>query len=82
MQRREALQRRAEKERNELSQLHLITSPEELTLALAEIDKTNISAPKKKAKKLDLLKTQVRISYIKELMSHLPSVEGNAHSMK
>lgn len=29
--RREALQRRAEKERNELSQLHLITSPEELT---------------------------------------------------
>ena len=54
MQRREALQRRAEKERNELSQLHLITSPEELTLALAEIDKTNISTAKK-------LETQVKI---------------------
>ena len=52
--RREALQRRAEKERNELSQLHLITSLEEL----AEINKAN-SASKKKAKKLDILKTQV-----------------------
>ena len=33
--RRDALQLRAEKERNELLQLHLITSPEELTQALA-----------------------------------------------
>ena len=59
--RREALQQRVKKERNELSQLHLITSPEELAQALAEIDKTDISVSKKKAKKLDLLKTQVRI---------------------
>ena len=59
--RRDAVQLRAEKERNQLSQLHLITSPEELTQALAEVDKSNVSASKKKAKKLDILKTQVRI---------------------
>lgn len=59
--RREAFQQRAKRERDKLSQLHLITSPEELAQALAEIDKTNISASKKKAKKLDLLKIQVRI---------------------
>ena len=56
VQRKEKHFNRAEKERNELSLLHLITSPEELTLALAEIDKTNISAPKKRAKKLDLVR--------------------------
>ena len=59
--RRDALQLRAEKERNKLSQLHLIASPEELTQALAKVDKNNVSASKKKAKKLDILKTPVRI---------------------
>lgn len=59
--RRDAILQRAKKERSELSQLHLITSPEELSLALAEIDKTKLSEAKKKAKKLNLLKTQVRI---------------------
>lgn len=60
-QRTEALQQRAKKERNELSQLHLITLPEELVKVLAEIDKTSISASKKKSQKIDLLETQVRI---------------------
>ena len=57
--RREAFQRRAEKERNELSKLHLIISAAELAEVLADIDE-DIS-PSKKAKKLALLKTQVRI---------------------
>ena len=52
--RRDAHQRRAERERDELSQLHLITSPEELTLPLAEIDKTDVSTPKKRPRNLKL----------------------------
>ena len=82
--RRDALQLRAEKERNELSQLHLITSPDELTQALADVDKSNISASKKKAKKLDILKTQVKIrkKVLKRYTSHLLGLGGSVHSRK
>ena len=54
--RREALQQIAKKERDELAKLHLITSPEELAQAVAEIDKTSNSTSKKKSMKLNLLK--------------------------
>ena len=58
---RDALQSRIEKETNELSKLHLITTADELTQALVDIDQEKLSAPKKTAKKIALLRTQVKI---------------------
>lgn len=53
-----ALERRAQMERDKLSQEYLITSSEELYQTISDIDKETISISKKKAK---LLKTQVNI---------------------
>ena len=58
---RDALQSRIEKETNELSKLHLITTADELTQALVDIDQEKLSAAKKTAKKMALLRTQVKI---------------------
>ena len=44
---RDALNQRAMAEREKLSMLHLISSPEELSVALSEIDDETISAKKK-----------------------------------
>lgn len=59
--RRQALQQKAQKMKDKLSQLHLITSSDELYCAIHEIDEENISNSKKKTKKLALLRTQVNI---------------------
>lgn len=59
--RREALKRKAQQERDRLSQLHLVTASEELHQALLRIDTENLSVAKKKAQKLLLLKTQIKI---------------------
>ena len=47
--------------RKKLSQLHLITSSDELKDELLAIDKETISTTMKKSKKIELLKTQIRI---------------------
>ena len=59
--RREAMKRKAQKERDELSEHHLITSSLELKQAMLDIDAEGIAASKKKSKKLLLLKTQIAI---------------------
>ena len=59
--RREALKRKKQKERDELSQNHLITTPEELRQVLLSIDAENMSAQRKKAEKLSVLRTQIKI---------------------
>ena len=58
---RDGLQARREKERNKLSTIHLITDSEELSRTLLEIDNQQISASQKKAKKMEVLKTQIKI---------------------
>lgn len=59
--RREVLKEKLQKERDELSKYHLITSSEELHQQLLKIDNERISTAKKKSQKVSLLKTQVRI---------------------
>ena len=59
--RREALKRKAQEERDELSHEHLITSSQELQEMLCSIEAENVSATRKKAKKVSLLKTQIKI---------------------
>ena len=58
----EALKRKTQKEKDGLSQLHLIRTSQELLQALEEIDTQSVSATKKRAQKLSLLKTQIKIS--------------------
>lgn len=58
---RKALEQRAQKERDMLSQEHLITSSRELRGAISDIDKEIITISKKKAKKLKLLRAQINI---------------------
>ena len=60
-QKRDALHERLKKEKDKLSKIHLITSPNELTEALVAIDKENISKSKKRQEKLALIKTQIKI---------------------
>ena len=60
-QKRDALDDRLKKEKDILSKIHLITSPNELTEALVAIDRENISKSKKRQEKLTLLKTQIKI---------------------
>ena len=60
-QKRDALHERLKKEKDTLSKIHLITSPNELTEALVAIDRESISKSKKSQKKLMLLKTQIKI---------------------
>lgn len=59
--RREALKLKAHKERNALSQLHLITTSEELQQAISDIDNKSLSLAKKTAEKPSLLSTQIKI---------------------
>ena len=60
--RREALRQKAQQERDELSQIHLITTSEELQQALECIHAgESLSAAKKRIRKVNLLKTQIKI---------------------
>ena len=59
--RRQVLQQRSQKEKDKLSELHLITTPEELSEAIQEIDKEDLSRMKRIAQKLTLLITQINI---------------------
>ena len=58
---REAMKKRLYEEKQKLSQLHLITTSQELTEELLKIDMKNMSATRKRSLKMDILKTQVRI---------------------
>ena len=59
--RREALKQKAQIEREKLSQLHLVTTSEELHEVLVNIDALNISATKKRGQKRSFLRNQVNI---------------------
>ena len=59
--RREALKQKAQIEREKLSQLHLVTTSEELHEVLVNIDALNISATKKRGQKPSFLRNQVNI---------------------
>ena len=56
-----ALKEKMCREKEKLSQLHLITTSSELREELVRIDRDSVSATKKRNKKIDLLKTQVQI---------------------
>ena len=58
---REALKKKSQLERDELSELHLITTSEELRQTLKIIEAESTSAAKRKASKLSLLKSQVKL---------------------
>ena len=58
---RQALEERSQKEKDKLSELHLITTPEELSEVIQDIDKKGICETKKISEKLKLLKTQISI---------------------
>ena len=57
----ESLKQRAMKEKEKLSKLHLITSPDELCKTLSEIDDEDISTSKKTHKKLAVMREQISI---------------------
>ena len=59
--RHDALEKRATEERERLSNLHLITSTEELQEALSEIDSQSLNSKKKYDKKRALIREQVNI---------------------
>ena len=59
--RREGLKKQLHEEKQKLSQLHLITTSEELKEELQNIDSEKISAAKKRNKKVTLLKLQIKI---------------------
>lgn len=59
--RRQALERRAQQEREELLSLHLITTSDELIRAIGDIDKLTTSTSKKKQEKVLLLKKQIKL---------------------
>ena len=59
--RREALKQKAELEKERLSNVHLVTSSEELHEGLANIDRQNATASQKRALKLSFMRTQVSI---------------------
>ena len=58
---REGLKKQLHEEKQKISQLHLITTSEELKEELQNIDCEKISTPKKKNKKVALLKIQIKI---------------------
>ena len=60
-QKHDALQERLEKEKDKLSKIHLITSPNELTETLVAIDKESISKSKKAGKVDALIKIRKKI---------------------
>lgn len=59
--RRDALQKRADEEKDKLSKVYLIASMDELKCALSEIDQENISTVKKGQKKRALLREQINV---------------------
>ena len=59
--RQQAMKQKAQSEIERLSQIHLVTSSQELYLALSKIDDQNISGSKKKGEKLSFLRTQVNV---------------------
>ena len=59
--RRDALLKRAAKEKERLAKMHVIMSEEELKSVLLEIDEESISTAKKSQKKRALLKEQIKI---------------------
>ena len=59
--RRQALERRAQQEREKLLSLHLITTSDELFKAVSDIDQLTTSTSKKKQEKLLLLRNQINI---------------------
>lgn len=58
---RDALQKRTAEEQERLSKIHVVTSVEELTSVLSEIDEESISTAKKGQKKRAPLKEQIKI---------------------
>jgi hypothetical protein len=56
-----ALEKKLREEKDKLSQLHLVTSSDELKEELLAIDEETITTAKKKNKKIEFLKTQIRI---------------------
>ena len=58
---REAMKKKLYEEKQKLSQLHLITVPQELEEEMLKIDMQSISAAKKRTLKTGILKTQVQI---------------------
>ena len=58
---REAMKKRLYEEKQKLSQLHLITTSQELKEEFQKIDMKAISATRKRSLKMDILRTQVRI---------------------
>ena len=59
--RRDALVKRAAKEKEKLSKLHLITSADELKTTLSEIEEENISNTKEIQKKIAVIREQINI---------------------
>lgn len=59
--RREALKKKAHDEKERLLQNHLISSTQELSKAIEDIESESISASKKKTKIISLIKTQMQI---------------------
>ena len=59
--RQEALKKKLKSEKDELSQMHLITCSEELHAIIADIDKSSLTAAKKRNEKRTLLMNQVKI---------------------
>lgn len=59
--RRETLKLKAQKERDELLEHHLITTSQELKQTMVAVDAENLSAQKAAAKKLKILKVQINI---------------------
>lgn len=59
--RKQALERRAQQEREKLLSLHLITTSDELFKAVSDIDQLTTSTSKKKQEKLSLLRNQINI---------------------
>ena len=58
---REAMKKRLLEEKEKLSQLHLITTSQELKEEFQKIDVKAVSATRKRSLKMDILRTQVRI---------------------
>ena len=58
---REAVKKRLYEEKQKLSQLHLITTSQELEEEFKKIDMKAVSATRKRSLKMDILRTQVRI---------------------
>ena len=75
---REALQRKAQKQCDELSEHHLITSSHELRQTMIEIEDSSTSQRQMKSKKLALLRTQINLrkKVLKQSSIHIPFTQS------